>query len=163
MVRRKFRILVKQLFAQGVSPRELALTISLGMFIGTIPVLWGSTLICAMLAVAFRLNHPSMQAANYLAYPLQFALIIPFYRMGAGMFPWGTALSPDIFSHGFRHALTGNFASIAAATLKALAAWVLIASPLAVALYVLLWIIFSRMPRLKKVSDSGTSGHQESV
>ncbi len=154
MIRRKFRNLIKNLFIQGVSPRELALTISLGFFIGTIPVLWGATLICAFLAVVFRLNHLSIQAANYLAYPLQIALFVPFYRMGAAMFPWGPSVSPDIFSYGIKNALTGNFIPIAAATLKALAAWFLIAAPLAVVLYFLLWTVFARLPRFNNVSGN---------
>jgi uncharacterized protein (DUF2062 family) len=154
MFRQKFSNLIKKIFVQGVSPRELALTISLGIFIGTIPILWGSTLICAVLAVLFRLNQPCMQAANYLAYPMQIVLIVPFYRMGAGIFPWGPSVSLDIFSKGITHEWMGNFVPIVAATLKALAAWFLITSPLAVLLYFLLWTIFARMPRFNNVSGN---------
>lgn len=152
MFRQKFRILIKNIFVQGVSPRKLALTISLGIFIGTIPVLWGSTLICALLAFAFRLNHLSIQAANYLVYPLQIVLIIPFYRIGTGIFPWGPSVSPDIFSKGIKYDWMGNFVPMAAATVKALAAWLLIASPLALLLYFLLWAVFARTPRFNNVS-----------
>ena len=154
MIRRKFSNLLKNMFAQGVSPRKLALTISLGIFIGTVPVLWGSTLLCAVLAVLFRLNHPSIQAANYLVYPLQLALIVPFYRVGARIFPWGPSVSLDIFSKGIKNEWMGNFVPIVLATLKALGAWVLITSPLAVVLYFLLWTIFARMPRLNNVSGN---------
>jgi len=151
-MRRKCADLIKNMFVQGVSPRKLALTISLGLFIGTIPVLWGSTLICAGLAARLRLNHPAIQSANYLVYPLQIALVVPFYRLGAGIFPWGPAVSPDIFSTGIKHALIENFVPIMAATLKAITAWVLTASPVSVALYILLWIVFARIPRLNNVS-----------
>ena len=154
MIRRKFSNLLKNMFAQGVSPRKLALTISLGIFIGTVPVLWGSTLLCAVLAVLFRLNHPSIQAANYLVYPLQLALIVPFYRVGARIFPWGPSVSLDIFSKGIKNEWMGNFVPIVAATLKALAAWFLIAAPLAVVLYFILWTIFARMPRFNSVSGN---------
>lgn len=154
MIRRKYRNLIKNIFVQGVSPRKLALTISLGIFIGTVPLLWGSTLICAVLAVAFRLNQLSIQAANYLVYPLQIALIVPFYRMGARIFPWGPSVSLDIVSKGMKNDWAGNFVPIAAATLKASAAWFLIASPLAAVLFFLLWTIFARMPRFNNVSDN---------
>jgi len=153
-MRRKLNDLIKNIFVQGVSPRKLALTISLGIFVGTVPVLWGSTLICAVLAVLFRLNHPGIQAANYLAYPLQLALIVPFYRMGAGIFPWGPSVSLDTFSKGIKNEWMGNLIPIVAATLKALAAWFFIATPLAVLLYILLWIIFARMPRFSNVSGN---------
>ena len=154
MIRQKYRSLLKNLFTQGISPRKLALTISLGVFIGTIPVLWGSTLICAVLAVVFRLNQLSIQAANYLVYPLQIVLIVPFYRIGAGIFPWGPSVSPDIFSKGIKTAWMGNFVPIAAATLKALAIWFLIVSPVVVLLYFLLWAVFARMPRFNNASGS---------
>jgi uncharacterized protein (DUF2062 family) len=152
MIRQKYRNLIKNIFTQGVSPRKLALTISLGIFIGTIPVLWGSTLICALLAFAFRLNQLSIQAANYLVYPLQIVLIVPFYRIGAGIFPWGPSVSADLFSIGIKNAWMGNFVPMAAATVKALAAWFLIASPVVILLYFLLWAVFARMPRFNNVS-----------
>ena len=154
MIRRKFSKLIKNLFVQGVSPRKLALTISLGIFIGTVPIVWGATLICVVLAVVFKLNQPGIQAANYLVYPLQIALIVPFYRLGAGMFPWGPSISPDIFSQGIKNALMGNFIPMAAATLKALAAWFLIAAPLAIVLFFLLWTVFARMPRFNNVAGN---------
>jgi uncharacterized protein (DUF2062 family) len=154
MIRQKYRNLIKNLFTQGVSPQKLALTISLGVFIGTIPVLWGSTLICAVLAFAFRLNQLSIQAANFLVYPLQIVLIVPFYRIGASIFPLGPSVSPDIFSMGIKNAWMGNFVPMAAATLKALAAWFLIASPLALLLYFLLWAVIARMPRFNNVSGN---------
>ena len=153
MIRLTYRKLIKNIFVQGVSPQKLALTISLGIFIGTVPILWGSTLICAILAVVFRLNQLSIQAANYLVYPIQIVLIIPFYRIGAGIFSWGPSVSPDIFSKGIKNEWMGNFIPIAVATLKAIAAWFLIASPLVVLLYFLLWAIFVRMPRFHNLPD----------
>jgi len=154
MIRRKFSNLINNIFVQGLSPRKLALTITLGVFIGTVPILWGSTLICAVLAVLLRLNQPSIQAANYLVYPMQLALIVPFYRLGAGIFPWGPSVSLDIFSMGIKKEWMGNLVPLAAATLKAVAAWFLIATPLAVMLYSLLWIIFARMPRFNIMSGN---------
>jgi uncharacterized protein (DUF2062 family) len=146
-MRRKLTELLKNMFVQGVSPSKLALTISLGVFIGTMPLLWGSTLICAVVAVVFRLNQPAIQAANYVVYPVQLALIIPFYRMGAGIFPWGPSVSLDTFSKWTLSEWMGNIVPFADATFKALAAWFIIASPLAVLLYFLLWIIFIRLPK----------------
>jgi len=153
MVRRKFRKLVKDIFVQGISPQKLALSLSLGVFIGTVPVLWGSTVVCAALAFKFRLNHPAIQAANYLVYPLQIALVVPLYLLGARVLPWGPPVSVDIILHEFRKDWLGNLALILFATFKALAAWLLVAAPLCVVLYFLLVSIFSRMSSLK---DSGS-------
>lgn len=151
--------LLKRMFTQGVSPRKLAFTISLGMFIGTIPAVWGSTLFCAGLALLFRLNHPSIQAANYLVYPVQLALIVPFYRIGAGIFPWGPSVSAEMFSKGIVNVWSVNLVPIAAATVKAMAAWFIIAGPVALVLYFLLWAVFAvsrPMSREKKPCSPGS-------
>ena len=66
----------------GISPRRLALTLALGFAVGCIPVIGIPTVLCAGLALALRLNQPAIQAANYAAMPLQFALIVPFVRLG---------------------------------------------------------------------------------
>jgi uncharacterized protein (DUF2062 family) len=154
MVRSKITNLLKDIFSQGISPKKLAVSISLGIFIGTAPVIWGSTALCAALAFKFRLNQPGIQAANYLAYPFQIALIVPFYRMGARLFPWGPSVSVDLFLKGIRKDWIGNIAPIIVATLKALAVWLLVAAPLSLLFYFLLLSIFARMPRFNDVSDT---------
>ncbi|TFG71379.1 MAG: DUF2062 domain-containing protein [Anaerolineales bacterium] len=95
MVCLKIRNLVEKIFFQGITLQKLALTTCIGIYNATVPVLWGSTTVCVALAFIFRLNQPGIQAANYLIYPLQLALIVPFYRMGARIFPWGPSVSID--------------------------------------------------------------------
>src|SRR5450756_227950 len=69
----------------GMAPRQLAFTLALGFAIGCIPLLGVTTGICALLLL--RLNMPAIQAANWLAMPLQIVLLIPFLRLGQWMFP----------------------------------------------------------------------------
>jgi len=156
MFRSKIRNLVEKIFIQGISPQKLALTISLGIFIGTAPVLWGTTIICAALAFIFRLNQPGIQAANYLVYPLQLAMIVPFYRIGARIFPWGPAVSADIILKEIMENWFGNIALIFVVTFKAIAVWLLVVAPLSLLLYFLLYSIFAKMPRFKEVSGTGS-------
>ena len=73
--------------SQGVSPRRLALTLALGFAVGCIPLVGIPTVLCAALALAFRLNLPAIQAANYAVMPLQLALIVPFVRLGRWLVP----------------------------------------------------------------------------
>ncbi len=140
MVRRKIRNLVEKIFIQGISPQKLALTISLGIFIGSVPVLWGSAIICAALAFKLRLNQPGIQVANSLVYPIQLAMIVPFYRMGASLFPWGPSLSAHFILKEIMKNWLGNIALLLVATLKAIAVWFLIATPLSLLLYFLLYL-----------------------
>src|SRR5258708_23875517 len=72
---------------QGISPRRLALTLSVGFVLGCIPVLGVPTALCVAVALAFRLNQPAIHAANYAAMPFQAALILPFARLGKKLTP----------------------------------------------------------------------------
>jgi uncharacterized protein (DUF2062 family) len=60
--------------------------VAAGLVLGVFPMLGATTLLCVGAAFAFRLNQPAMQLVNYLAYPLQLALLIPFIRLGERLF-----------------------------------------------------------------------------
>lgn len=75
-----------QLLSQGVSPEKISLTIALGIILGVTPVLGSTMLLCTLAAIILRLNLPAIQLVNGVVYPLQFMLLIPFYRLGAWMF-----------------------------------------------------------------------------
>lgn len=77
--------LMKQL-RQGVSPHKLAQSVAFGMVLGTFPVLGSTTTLCLIAAAVFKLNHVAIQTINYVAYPIQFALLIPFFRAGEWIF-----------------------------------------------------------------------------
>lgn len=70
----------------GLSPEGLAWSLAVGLTLGVSPLFGTSTALCAGAAMAFRLNQPAMQLANYLAYPLQIALLLPFIRLGERLF-----------------------------------------------------------------------------
>jgi uncharacterized protein (DUF2062 family) len=70
------------LLRQGLTPRQVALAVAVGATVGIMPLVWGASLIGALLAARLRLNHPLVQAVNYACYPLQIALFYPFCRFG---------------------------------------------------------------------------------
>jgi uncharacterized protein (DUF2062 family) len=74
------------LLKTGLSPQGLAWSVAAGLALGVFPMLGTTTLLCVGAAFAFRLNQPAMQLVNYLAYPLQLALLIPFIRLGERLF-----------------------------------------------------------------------------
>ncbi len=49
------------LLRQGVPPERLALCVAIGVVVGNIPILGMSTILCAVIALAFRLNLPAIQ------------------------------------------------------------------------------------------------------
>ncbi len=73
---------LQRLLQQGVSPERLALCVAIGVVVGNIPILGTSTLLCAAIALLFRLNLPAMQIVQAAMAPTQLLLIIPFVRLG---------------------------------------------------------------------------------
>jgi uncharacterized protein (DUF2062 family) len=71
---------------QGITPEKIALTLALGTALGVFPILGSSTLLCALAGIWLRLNQPIIQLVNYLVYPLQLLLLLPFYRAGEALF-----------------------------------------------------------------------------
>jgi uncharacterized protein (DUF2062 family) len=84
--RRKVVRPVVDLLRQGLTPEKLAFTIALGIALGVTPVLGSTMLLCSLAAFAFRLNLAAIQLVNWLVYPFQLALLIPFYRIGGWAF-----------------------------------------------------------------------------
>ena len=73
-------------FRQGTSPERIALTIALGVLLSIFPILGATTVLCTLAALFLRLNQPIIQVINYVSYPLQLVLLIPFYRAGETLF-----------------------------------------------------------------------------
>jgi len=70
------------LLRQGFTPRKLALSLALGIGLSCFPIFGTTTILCTIVALAFRLNLPAIQVGNYLALPLQLALFVPLMRLG---------------------------------------------------------------------------------
>ena len=70
----------------GITPKEIALTIALGLTLGIFPILGATTILCTIAAARLRLNQPIIQLVNYVAYPLQLVSLLPFYRAGETLF-----------------------------------------------------------------------------
>jgi hypothetical protein len=74
------------LVTQGVTPEKIALSLAFGIVLGIFPVLGSTTVLCAVAALIFQLNLPAIQVVNYLIYPAQLLLLLPFIRMGEKLF-----------------------------------------------------------------------------
>ena len=74
------------LVRNGISPRKMAVCITVGICIGIFPILGTTTILCAAAAFALRLNQPLIQIVNYAVYPVQILLLVPFYSAGSWLF-----------------------------------------------------------------------------
>lgn len=139
-----------ELLRQGVTPEKIAMSLAFGLGLGVFPVLGLSTVLCTLAAIVLRLNLPAIQLVNYLASPLQLALIIPFVRVGEHLLRIGP--QPLSISEGFRllamgvvHAVTVMWDAI----LHAALGWIAI-GPFAIwLLYRALKPLLARAARLR--------------
>lgn len=144
---------------QGISPRRLALTLVLGFVLGCIPVVGLPTGLCVVIALAFRLNLPAIQAANYVAMPFQVALILPLVRLGEKLFPLATrpVVNLSARSHSpaqwFAHS-SQLVVQVGGMAGQALFAWALLAIPVIVLLTPTLTLLLRRVPALA-AAESG--------
>ena len=77
---------IVEILHQSLTPEKLSFTIALGITLGVTPILGSTVLLCSLAAIAFRLNLAAIQLVNWLVYPFQLALLIPFYRIGGWIF-----------------------------------------------------------------------------
>ena len=145
---------------QGVSPGRLALTLTLGFVIGCIPLLGLPTALCAVIALAFRLNQPAIQAANYAAMPFQVVLIVPFVRLGGKLIFTGVRPGLDLASLSrspsqlIGHSSSQVVMQLGDMAAQALLAWLLIAVPVVLLLTPTLAAVLRRVPALAEVKRS---------
>jgi uncharacterized protein (DUF2062 family) len=133
---------------QGVTPKKMALTLSLGLVFGIFPVIGTTTLICTALALAFRLNMAIMQLANYLAYPLQIIFLIPFLTLGTKVFGsenkhFSLEQMLEMFGNDFWTALQ----SLGMSQLYAVLIWAFFSLPLGFLVYIILFQVFKRFEK----------------
>lgn len=132
---KKARHRAAALLQSGLTPRQLSLTLCLGTALGVMPLFWGTTLLCALVAARLKLNQPAMQAVNYCCYPLQLALFLPFCRLGELLFPWGEAVRWELLRQALQGHLGGSLPLLALATARGVGAWSVTTLPLALLVY----------------------------
>jgi len=139
-------LIVAQL-TQGVTPQKVALTIALGVNLAIFPILGSTTLLCAAVAFRLKLNQPIIQIVNWLAYPFQFAMLLPFVRIGEWLLRAPrVSFSISQMLQKF-HEAPGNFLREFGMTgVHGIIAWLLIAPILTALIY------FALLPPLKKLS-----------
>jgi uncharacterized protein (DUF2062 family) len=124
---------------EGMSLKKITLCITLGITLGIFPVLGMTTLLCTLAALAFRLNLPAIQLVNYMVYPVQLALLVPFYSAGSWLFDQqGLRISGENLLAMIQNDFWGSMTSLWNLTLYAIFTWTVICPILLVVLYLFL-------------------------
>jgi uncharacterized protein (DUF2062 family) len=149
---------ILDLLRQGVTPEKIALSLALGIALGVFPLLGSTTALCALAALVLRLNLTVIQLVNYFVYPLQIALLIPFFRLGERLFraPHLPLSVPQIYA--MMHAnMWDAMRSLWTTTWHAILVWCLLAPLLAAVVYAVL------LPALRRVLRRHLPGATEAV
>ena len=147
----EIKYLIKKNLQAGMSPHKIAVTVTLGILFGIIPILGVTTVLLAVIAVIFRLNLVLIQLANYLVYPIQLVLYLPLLKLSADVFCIDADLlhvnNFEYFWHaGFKHISS----QILFIHIGAILAWVILSVPLIFLIYPLLRkILESRKPTIE--------------
>jgi uncharacterized protein (DUF2062 family) len=135
---------------QGVDPATLSKSLIWGLLLGIFPLLGVTTALCLLVGTYFRFNNVAMQVTNYLAYPLQLLLLIPFYRLGEALFQVDPiALSIPGIMEEFQLSFLDALSKYAATGLRGVAVWALVA-PIA---YFLIYPLLLRILNLAKLRN----------
>ena len=144
---------IAHLLKQGFTPEKAALSIALGTGISICPLIGLPTILCTILAAALRLNLPLIQTVNYVFTVPQWALLLPFIRVGEWMYK---AEPLPLSTTEIRDLLDDNFFATAAylskTALHAASAWLVFSIPLTVIVYFSLLPVLRTMKRRRRES-----------
>ena len=73
---------IVQQLTQGTSPPKIAQALAFGSTLGIFPIIGSTTLLTLLVGIPMKLNQPVLQAFKTLVYPLQWTLLLGFYRVG---------------------------------------------------------------------------------
>lgn len=136
------------LLRQGTSPTKLALTIVLGLIISIFPVIGTTTILCTILAVTLKLNLGIIQSVNWLAYPLQILLLVPFIELGITISDMQISIVSAreikiIFDAGFIHAIQTLWKVL----IGGIIGWAIVSLPVSIAMYFSLRSVFQKITK----------------
>lgn len=137
----------KKLFCQGLSAHQLALAVAVGLSIGVLPTLWGSSLLCALISWRLGLNQLAVQTVNYLVYPLQLALFLPFALWGQQLCPGWFAATPELTWQSLQSDWSRLGSSLVPVQCSALVGWATLTPLLLLFGYALSFLLFRARER----------------
>jgi uncharacterized protein (DUF2062 family) len=154
---RNYQQKIKRLFLQGLSSKELAMSIAWAFWIGIFPIYGTTTVILTFLALKLRLNLPIMIAVSYALIPLQFLVLIPFIRIGEFIFGYQPmAMDISMLKASFSEGLFETISVFSGRLALAVGAWILVALPVSILVYIILFQIFRKLKRFKAENRQGS-------
>ncbi|MEP1488329.1 MAG: DUF2062 domain-containing protein [Algibacter sp.] len=134
----------KGLLKQGLTPKQLALSLVVSTLVSIFPIFGISTIALTCIALPFRLNLPIMIAFSYVIEPLKLVVLIPFINIGARVFGTEhTLLTFEAIKTSYETDFWSTAKELSYELLCGTAGWILTAIPLGIILYFLLKVILT--------------------
>jgi len=127
---------LKAFLAQGLSPNMMALSITIGVVIGLMPLLVVNMWVILLLALFIRINVPLALFINYAIWPVHLMMILPFIKLGCITLrvPMNV-LDIDHFKNAFATNIMDAFQDMGGQILCGLLGWMIISIPLSLAIF----------------------------
>jgi len=134
---------LKAVFKQGLTPKQLAMSIVIAILVSLFPVFGITTIVLTSIALPLKLNLPIMIILSYALEPLKYFVVIPFINIGARVFGANhTLLSFEAIKASYKISFFDTVKALSYELLCGFAGWTITAIPLGVLGYFLLKKIF---------------------
>ncbi len=136
---KKIWVKLVNLFKQGLTPKQLALSIVISTLVSIFPIFGITTIALTCIALPFKLNLPIMIAISYIVTPIKLALLIPFINIGADVFNTEhTLLTFEAIKTSYDSSFFDTIKSLSYELLCGFVGWAATAIPVSIAFYFLL-------------------------
>jgi uncharacterized protein (DUF2062 family) len=136
-----FRLVPKD----GVTPENLAFSITIGIVAGLFPVIGATTLISLLLTMLFRQNLIIVQSVQWILGLVQILLIIPFMQFGAFLLNQKVLpVSMAQINHAFQPGLIAGIKTVGIFHLYGILTWTILAIPASAVSYYSFLMVFQK-------------------
>ena len=140
----------KALLEQGLTPRQLAISLVVSTLVSIFPIFGITTIALTCIALPFKLNLPIMITFSYIIGPLKFLVLIPFINLGASVFGTEhTLLTFEAIKTSYEASFFDTAKALSYELLCGTVGWLLTAIPLGVVLYFILKGVLTYFDKLK--------------
>jgi uncharacterized protein (DUF2062 family) len=134
----------------GLTPENLAFSVTLGIISGIFPVIGMTTLLSIVLTMLFRQNLIIVQSVQWILALVQVLLIIPFMQFGAYLLHQSVVhINMEQISHAFQPGMISGIKTVGIFHLYGIFTWLILIIPAGAASYYGFLFVFQR--KSKKV------------
>lgn len=150
---KKIKEILEEQLKKGTTPSKISLAITLGLILGIVPFPGINTALCFFLAWRLKLNVAILQLINYVAFPLQILLFIPYIKIATAI----SGITSNFPLDKLWEMISNHPAQIINNVFTLLLQGVILWFVTAIPLYFICYYFFKRLLMNKKILTNNTS------